>query len=86
MMPQLLTVRVERPRRRPLRIWIPVVPVLLVFSPVLVLLALAATAACLWFRIRVLRTLRAGWRLVCALPGTRVAIGHGRVAVLVSVR
>ena len=33
-MPQLLTVRVKRPDGRPIRIWVPVLPVVLVFSPV----------------------------------------------------
>ena len=42
MMPQLLTVRVKRPAGRPIRIWVPVLPVLLLFSPVVVLAALVA--------------------------------------------
>jgi hypothetical protein len=42
MMPQLLTVRVHHPRRRPVRVWIPVLPVVLVFSPVLIVAALVA--------------------------------------------
>ena len=34
-MPQLLTVRVKRPEHRPIRIWIPVLPVALMLSPIL---------------------------------------------------
>jgi hypothetical protein len=86
MMPQLLTVRVGRPEGRPIRIWVPVLPVLLVLSPVLILAALVAVVACLIYRIRVLRAFGAGWRFYCALSGTRVDISEGRTAVLVSIR
>jgi hypothetical protein len=85
-MPQLLTVRVRRPGGRPARIWVPVLPVVLVFSPVLVLAVLAAAAACLVYRVSAVRALGAGWRFVCALPGTRVDVQQGRSAVLVTIR
>src|SRR5262249_20872550 len=85
-MPQLLTVRVARPRGRPIRIWVPVLPVLLRFSPILVLALLAGIVACRIYGISVVRTLITGWRIVCALPGTRFDIEQGRTAVLVSIR
>ena len=85
-MPQLLTVRVKRPDGRPIRIWVPVLPVVLVFSPVLVLAVLVAAVACLVYRISAVRALGTGWRIVCALPGTRVDIEQGRTAVLVTIR
>lgn len=85
-MPQLLTVRVRRPDGRPIRIWVPVLPVLLVFSPVVVLAVLVAAVACLVYRVSVARALRAGWRIVSALPGTRVDVEQGRTAVLVTIR
>jgi len=86
MMPQLLTMRVARPAARPIRIWVPVLPVLLVVSPLLILAALAVTIACLVYRVSVLRAFGAGWRLFCALPGTRFDVREGRTAVLVSIR
>lgn len=86
MMPQLLTVRVRSPRGRRIRIWVPVLPVLLVLAPILILAALVAVVACLIYRIRVLRAFGGGWRLFCALSGTRVDISEGRTAVLVSIR
>jgi hypothetical protein len=86
MMPQLLTMRVDRPKGRPIRIWIPVLPVVLVLSPLLVLTAVAAAAACLLFGVSVTRAFGAGWRLFCALPGTRFDVREGRAAVLVSIR
>ena len=86
MMPQLLTARVQRPHGRPIRIWVPVLPVALVFAPVLVLAVLAAAVACLVYRVSALRALGTGWRFVCALPGTRVDIEQGRTAVLVTIR
>jgi hypothetical protein len=85
-MPQLLTVRVKRPDGRPIRIWVPVLPVVLVFSPVLVLAVLVAAAACLVYRVSVVRALGTGWRFVSALPGTRADVEQGRTAVLVTIR
>lgn len=86
MIPQLLTARIKRPDRRPIRIWVPVLPVVLVFSPVLVPAVLVAAVACLVYRVNVVRALGAGWRIVSALSGTRVDIEQGRTAVLVTIR
>ncbi|GAA2788131.1 hypothetical protein [Nonomuraea dietziae] len=85
-MPQLLTVRVKRPDRRPIRIWVPLLPVVLVFSPFVVLAVLGAAVACHVFRIDVVRALGTGWRIVSALPGTRVDLEFSRTAVLVAIR
>ncbi|WP_282259821.1 hypothetical protein [Micromonospora sp. WMMD1155] len=85
-MPQLVTVKVDRPDHRPLRFWVPVLPVALVLLPVVILVVLAAIVACLVFRIRVMRALGAGWRVVSALPGARFDIEQGRLAVLVAIR
>ncbi len=85
-MPQVLTVRVTRAVGRPVRIWVPVLPVLLLCAPLVVLAVLAAVVACVAYRVSVLGALGAGWRLVRALPGTRVDIAQGRTAVLVSIR
>ena len=85
-MPQLLTVRIEHPDGRPIRIWVPVLPVVLVLSPVVVLAALGAAVACLLYRVSVVRALGTGWRIVSALPGTRVDVEQGRTAVLVAIR
>ena len=85
-MPQLLTVRVNRPDGRPIRIWVPVLPVMLVFSPVVVLAVLVAGVACVVYGVSVVRALGTGWRIVSALPGTRVDVEQGRTAVLVTIR
>jgi hypothetical protein len=85
-MPQLLTIRVKRPKGRLIRIWVPVLPVVLVLSPFLILAALVAAVACLVYRIRVTRAFSTGWQLFCALPGIRVDVHEGRMAVLVSIR
>lgn len=86
MIPQLLTVRVKHKEGRVIRIWVPVLPMVLVLSPLLVLAALAAAVACLVYRIRVMQAFGAGWRLFCALPGTRFDVHEGRTAVLVTIR
>ena len=86
MMPQLLTVRVKRPSGRPFRIWVPVLPVALVFAPIVVLAVLVAVVACLVYHVNSVRALGTGWRLVSALPGTRFDIEQGRTVVLVAIR
>ncbi|MEV0972095.1 hypothetical protein [Microtetraspora glauca] len=55
-------------------------------SPVVVLAALAAAVACLIYRVDAVRALGTGWRIVSALPGTRIDIEHDRTAVLVAIR
>jgi K+-transporting ATPase A subunit len=85
-MPQLVTVKVNRPDRRPVRVWVPVLPVALVLLPVVVLVVLAAIVACVLFRIGVVRALGAAWRVISALPGARFDIEQGRTAVLVAIR
>ncbi|WP_433226730.1 hypothetical protein [Microtetraspora malaysiensis] len=86
MMPQFVTVRIKRPDGRPIRIWVPVLPVVLVLSPVVVLAVLGAAVACLVYRLSVVRALGTGWRIVSALPGTRFDVEQGRTAVLVAIR
>lgn len=85
-MPQLLTLRVKRSRGRPIRIWVPILPVVLVFSPLVVLAALVAAVACLVYRVSAVRAVRTSWRIISALPGTRVDIEQGRMAVLATIR
>lgn len=86
MIPQLVTYRHRRPNGRWLRLYVPVLPVLLVLSPLLLLIVLAGLAACLVFRVSPVGALRGTGQLLWALPGTRFEIEYGRTAVLVSVR
>ena len=86
MIPQLVTVRHRRPDGHWLRLYVPVLPVLLVLSPLLLLAVLAGLAACLAFRISPVGALRGTGQLLRALPGTRFEIEEGRTALLVSVR
>jgi hypothetical protein len=86
MMPQLLTVRVTRPQHRSVRIWVPVLPAVLLLAPLLILAGLAAAVACLMYRVSVGPAFGNGWRLFCALPGTRIDIREGPTTVLVSIR
>jgi hypothetical protein len=86
MIPNLVTVRHRRPDGLWLRLYVPVLPVLLVLSPLLLLAVLAGLVACLATRISPVGALRGTGQLLCALPGTRIEIDDGRTAVLVSVR
>jgi hypothetical protein len=86
MIPHLVTYRQRRPDGRWLRLYIPVLPVLLALSPLLLLAVLAGLVACLVFRVSPVDALRGIRQLLCALPGTRIEIEDGRTAVLVNVK
>ncbi|HEX6339779.1 hypothetical protein [Umezawaea sp.] len=83
MLPQLVTVRVRRPRGRTIRVWVPLLPFVL---PLLPVVALAAVVACLLHHVSVPRALVRGWRFVSALPGTRFDIEQGGTAVLITIK
>ena len=85
-MPQLVTVRHRRPDGRGLRLHVPVLPVLLVLSPLLLLAVLAGLVACLVFGVSPVGALRGIGQLLWALPGSRFEIEDGRTVVQVSVR
>jgi hypothetical protein len=86
MIPYLVTYRHRRPNGRWLRLYVPVLPVLLVLSPLLLLAVLAGLVACLVFRVNPVGALRGTGQLLFALPGTRFEIHDGQTAVLVTVR
>jgi hypothetical protein len=86
MIPHLVTVRRRRPDGRWLRLYVPVLPVLLVLSPLLLLAVLAGLVACLATRVSPVGALRGTGQLLCALPATRIEVEQGRTAVLVSIR
>ncbi|MFG2793197.1 hypothetical protein [Streptomyces sp. NPDC048419] len=85
-MPQLVTVRCRRPDGRWRRVYVPVVPVLLVLSPLLLLGVLAGLVVCRVFGVSPSGALRGCGQLLWALPGTRFELEYGHRAVLVSVR
>ncbi|ADI09536.1 hypothetical protein SBI_06416 [Streptomyces bingchenggensis BCW-1] len=86
MIPQLVTVRYRRSSGRRRRLYVPVVPVLLVLSPLLLLAVLGGVIACLATRVSPVGALRGAGRLLWALPGTRFEFEEGRTALLISVR
>ena len=86
MIPNLVTVRYRSPGHRGLRLYIPVLPVVLVLSPLLVLAVLGGLVACLMFNVSPAGALRGLGRVLWALPGTRIEFDDGEMAVLISVR
>jgi hypothetical protein len=86
MIPQLVTVRYRRPDGRWLRLYVPVVPVLLVLSPLLLLAVLAGLVACVVTGVSPVGALLGVGQLLLALPGARLELEDGQTAVLVSVR
>jgi hypothetical protein len=85
-MPQLVTVRVTRPGRRTIRVWVPVLPLVLLLSPILLLAAVGAVVACRMYGIDAPRALVAAWRLIAALPGTRFDLEDGHLGLLFIIR
>ncbi|WP_414166446.1 hypothetical protein ACMATS_00675 [Streptoverticillium reticulum] len=86
MIPQLVTVHVRPCSGRRVRMYIPVVPVALILSPLLVLAVLGGCIACLVFRINPGGALRGAGQVLWALPGTRFEMEQGRTVALVSIR
>ena len=86
MIPQLVTVRYRRLDGSWLRLYVPVLPVLLLLSPLLVLAVLAGLVACHLTRISPVGALRGTGRLLWALPGTRIDIDDGPTAMQIHVR
>ncbi|MEU5871175.1 hypothetical protein AB0A73_06375 [Glycomyces sp. NPDC047369] len=86
MIPQLVTARWRRRDGRYRRLFLPVIPIVLLLSPLLVLAVIGGVIACLIFDLPPFRTLAGVGRLFWALPGARFEIEQGRTAVLVSVR
>jgi len=85
MMPQLVTYRQRRRDGRWLRLYVPVVPLALLLSPLLLVAAVAVLVACLVFRIGPVRALGGAGRLLWALPGIRFEIEQGATVVLVHI-
>ncbi|HEY3906573.1 MAG TPA: hypothetical protein VGM14_21870 [Streptosporangiaceae bacterium] len=86
MIPQLVTVRYRRPGGRRLRLYVPVLPVLLVLSPLLLLVVLAGFVACLLFEVSPAAALRSIGKVLRALPGTQIELADGQMAIQVNVR
>jgi hypothetical protein len=86
MMPQVLRLQVRQPDHRTVRLWIPVLPVLIVISPLLLLTTFAAAITCVVLRMPPIRTLVAAAQLLCALKGTRVEVNQPDVLVLLDIR
>ena len=85
MMPQLVTVRVHSGHGRRIRLWIPLLPVLIVLSPLLLVAVLALAVVCMVYRVNPGRALAAGWGLLSGLHGFKVEIQQGRTEVRVNV-
>ena len=86
MIPRLVTYRQRRRDGRWLRLYVPVLPVVLLLSPLLLVAVLAGLVACLVFRISPVGALCGIGGLLGALPGTRFDIEDGPTAVQISVR
>lgn len=86
MIPQLVTVGYRRADGRRRRLYVPLLPLTVLLSPLLLLAVLAGLVTCRVFRVSPLGALRCAGHLLWALPGTRFELEQGPTAVLISVR
>ncbi|MGW0667791.1 hypothetical protein [Streptomyces sp. NPDC002746] len=87
MIPQLLTVGYRRTNGNRRRLHIPLLPVAVLLSPLLLLAVAAGLIACRrTFGLSPVSALRAAWRLLWALPGTTFEIEQGATAFQLGVR
>ena len=84
MIPQLVTVRYRRPGGR--RLFVPVLPVVLLLSPLLLVAVVGGLIVGRVYGVSPLGALRGAGRVLWALPGTRFEIEESQTAFLVSVR
>ena len=85
MMPRVDSAPVQSGRHHRVRLWVPLVLVLLLLSPLLLVAALILAVVCLAYGIHPGRTVIACWRLLTALRGLRVEVHQGRTDVLIRV-
>jgi hypothetical protein len=83
MMPQVVRVRIRGESR--FGLWIPLLPVAIILSPLLVLGTLVAIVACLVTRINPFKALYRSWRVFTALRGFHVEVHEKRNLVLVDI-
>ncbi|MEV0777113.1 hypothetical protein ACIBLA_19640 [Streptomyces sp. NPDC050433] len=86
MIPYLVTVRYRRADGRRLRLYVPVLPVLVLLSPLLLLALTAGLVACRVTGVSAVGALRGAGQVLWALPGTRFEMEQGRTALRISVR
>ncbi|WP_026411049.1 hypothetical protein [Actinomadura oligospora] len=86
MIPQLVTVGYRRSNGRRRRLFLPVLPLVLLVSPLLLFAVLAGLVACLIFRVSPTAALLGIGRVLWALPGASFELEEGTTAFLVSVR
>ena len=86
MIPQIVRVRVDDRQGRRVRLWVPLIPVLIVLSPLLVLALIVGAVACLVVRINGWRVLLAIGRAWCSLCGTQIEVDQADARVLIAVR
>lgn len=86
MMPNLVTLGYRGSGRRWHRLYIPVLPVALLASPLLLIAVVAGLIVCRRYGISPVGALRGAGRLLGALPGTLIEIDDPRTSLLISFR
>jgi hypothetical protein len=67
------------------RFWVPLLPIVLVLSPLLIVAAVVAAITAVVYHVNPFRLLGRVWGLFSALRGSRFDIERGRTAVFVTI-
>jgi hypothetical protein len=74
MIPQIVSVRVQTRLDKQFRLWIPLLPIYLILSPLLFLIIIGGVVACARYRINPIRALIAATRMLSGLSGLHVDV------------
>ena len=78
MIPMMAVLRVERPLRRRIRLWLPVFLLWLLALPVLIVILPVAAVILIAYRRNPLRIFAAYWNVLNAIPGSHIEVsGRG---------
>ena len=83
MIPQIATVRVQSRPGKHFRLWIPLLPIYLILTPLLFLIIIAGVVACARYRINPIRALKAATQMLSGLGGLHFDIKQGHSTVMV---
>jgi hypothetical protein len=67
------------------RLWIPLIVIWILLLPLVLIVLPIAVLACLIMRMNPLQTLLLHWRVLMALPGTRIELSHGKYVFAVQI-
>ncbi len=83
MIPQIVTVRFQHRADKHFRLWIPLLPVYLILTPLLFLIIIGGVVACARYRINPFRALIAATSMLAGLSGLHVDIKQSHSNIMI---